>query len=421
MTSDRRCFVYIFLPGEAEPITAGTFAVTAWGGTSRGEFAYAREYLQRRDAVALDPVELRLGEQVHETTRMQGFFGAIRDAMPDDWGRRVLERRKGLPQLEEFDYLMEGPDDRAGALGFGNVSSPPEYRLRFESLGSLERLQEVADAIARDEPVPAASDEERFLSLLQAGTSMGGARPKVTIAHDGALWLAKFGFRDDVYASPRVEHALMNLARSCGLNVAETRLELAGGRDVLLVRRFDREKSGGGYFRCRMVSAMTVLQAEGALTDRDRWSYLLLADEVRRSCAQPERDLVELFARMCFNAAISNLDDHPRNHALLAPARDWHLSPAYDLTISPAISAERRLLAMICGLQGRDANRSNLLSAAPRFFLGSDEAGKIFDRVAATVRSGWDEEMNRANVSRETRQKIAESFLYPGLFYGDQG
>lgn len=417
MTPDRRCIVHIFLPGETEPVAAGTFVVTARGQGFRGEFAYEREYLQREDAVALDPVELHLSTQVHETARMQGFFGAIRDAMPDDWGRRVLERRKGLPRLEEFDYLMEGPDDRAGALRFESPSGPSALPHRFGSPGSLERLQEVADAVARDEPVPVASDEEQFLSLLQAGTSMGGARPKVTIEHDDALWLAKFGFRDDVYASPRVEHALMNLARACGLDAAETRVESAGDREVLLVRRFDREKFGDSYFRHRMVSAMTVLQAEGALTDRDRWSYLLLADEIRRSCVRPEHDLAELFSRMCFNAATSNLDDHPRNHALLATARDWNLSPAYDLTASPAISTDRRSLAMICGLRGRDANKGNLLSAAPRFFLGADEAEKIFGRIAETVRSGWDEEMRRAGVAEETMVKIRGSLLHPGLFY----
>lgn len=417
MTPDRRCIVHIFLPGETEPVAAGTFVVTAQGQGFRGEFAYEREYLQREDAVALDPVELHLSTRVHETARMQGFFGAIRDAMPDDWGRRVLERRKGLPRLEEFDYLMEGPDDRAGALRFESASEPSDSPYRFGSLGNLERLQEVADAVARDEPIPAVSDEERFLSLLQAGTSMGGARPKVTIEHDGALWLAKFGSQDDAYASPRVEHALMNLARACGLNVAETRLESAGEREVLLVRRFDREKSDDSYFRHRMVSAMTVLQAEGALTDRDRWSYLLLADEIRRSCDRPERDLAELFSRMCFNAATSNLDDHPRNHALLAMARDWNLSPAYDLTASPAISADRRSLAMICGLRGRDANKGNLLSAAPRFFLGADEAERIFHRISETVRSGWDEEMRRAGVAEETIEKIRSSLLYPGLFH----
>ncbi len=414
MSADRRCFVYLFLPGETIPVTAGSFAVVARGGAFRGEFSYARDYLRRGDAVALDPVELYLSEQVHETVRMKGFFGAIRDAMPDDWGRRVLERQKGMPRLEEFDYLMEGSDDRAGALGFGASPTPPRPTHRF---GSLERLQEVADALEHDEPFSAAPDEERVLSLLQAGTSLGGARPKITVAHDGALWLAKFGLAEEIYAGPRVEHALMNLARSCGLTVADTCLESVGERDVLLVRRFDREPSNGGYVRHRMVSALTLLQAEGVASDRDRWSYLLLADEIRRNGAQPERDLAELFARMCFNAAVSNLDDHPRNHALLAPGPDWHLSPAYDLTVSPAVSVEDRSLALTCGQYGRGANRVNLLSAAPRFFLDTHQAETIFQRVVETVRSGWRDEMRRAGMTETAQEKLRGAFLYPGLFY----
>ena len=268
----------------------------------------------------------------------------------------------------------------------------------------------------RNVPVPADSDEERFLSLLRAGTSMGGARPKISVEHDDALWLAKFGLDGDAHSAPRVEHALTNLAHTCGLNVAETRIESVGGRDVLLVRRFDRERSGNGHLRHRMISAMTVLQAEGVLMDRDRWSYLLLADEIRRSSASPEQDLKELFSRMCFNAAISNLDDHPRNHALLATGREWRLSPAYDLTTSPAVSLERRVLAMACGLNGRDASKSNLLSAAPRFFLGQDEAEMIFDRIVDGVRLDWHKEMRRAGVGAGTIDKISNAFLYEGLF-----
>ena len=146
---------------------------------------------------------------------------------------------------------------------------------------------------------------------------------------------------------PRVEHALLRLARECGLNAADSRIERIGDRDVLLVRRFDREWTGTGYHRHRMASALTLLRADDTPTDRGRWSYLALTGELRRASASPREDLRELFARMCFNAAVSNLDDHPRNHALLAGARDWRLSPAYDLTPIRVIAAERRDLATV--------------------------------------------------------------------------
>ena len=125
------------------------------------------------------------------------------------------------------------------------------------------------------------------------------------------------------------------------------------------------------------VSALTLLRSGDGLGDRGDWSYLLLADEVRRVSARPEDDLRELFGRMCSNAAVSNLDDYPRNHAVLAKGRAWRLSPAYDLTPSPVVALERRDLAMACGRFGRYANKTNLLGGHGRFLLGQAARGGI--------------------------------------------
>jgi serine/threonine-protein kinase HipA len=246
---------------------------------------------------------------------------------------------------------------------------------------------------------------------------MGGARPKAVVQDDHVLWLAKFGRHDDRWNNPRVEHALLLLARTCGINAADSRIETIGGRDVLLVRRFDREWDGEGYHRHRMVSALTLLQSEDGQTARGRWSYLLLADEVRRASARPEEDLRELFARMCFNAAISNLDDHPRNHALLATDQPWRLSPAYDLTPMPVVAFDRRDLAIKCGPAGRLANKANLIGATGRFLLKAHEAEAIFDHVTGTVRASWHATMRRAGVSERDCEAIRSAFLYDGLFF----
>ena len=129
MTSEGECFVYIVLPGDTEFVTAGRFRVEETrGGAPLGRFVYGRSYLQRDDAVELDPVELRLAGRDYETARMSGFFGAIRDSMPDYWGRRVIERHCGQTGLGEFDYLMQGPDDRAGASGAKEEGEVRELR-----------------------------------------------------------------------------------------------------------------------------------------------------------------------------------------------------------------------------------------------------------------------------------------------------
>jgi serine/threonine-protein kinase HipA len=408
MTSERECYVYIVPPGATEFVTAGRFQVSPTpDGDPVGRFVYGRRYLERNDAVELDPVELRLRRGLYETARMEGFFGAIRDSMPDFWGRRVIERSTRHTQLEEFDYLMYGPDDRAGALGFGLNVEPPAPQRRFNRTLNLERLQTSADAIVNDVPNLAGSAARQVEELMLVGTSMGGARPKAVVEHGQDLWLAKFTRHDDRWNHPRVEHGLLKLAKACGLTVVDSDIITVGGRDVLLVRRFDRDRVENGYRRHRMVSALTLLQSDDDPVARQEWSYILLADEIRRVSTEPEVDLRELFSRMCFNAVVSNLDDHPRNHAVLAKDRGWRLSPAFDLTPTPMIALERRDLAMACGSVGRYANRENLLSQYGRFLLSGEEATAILDHIVETVRSAWRPTMRRAGVSEADCEAIA--------------
>ena len=418
MTSERECYVYIVPPGSTEFVTAGRFQVAPPpDGEPVGRFIYGRRYLERNDAVELDPAELRLRRGVYETARMGGFFGAIRDSMPDFWGRRVIERSTRHTQLEEFDYLMYGPDDRAGALGFGLNVEPPAPKRRFNRTLDLERLLTSADAIINDDPNLADSAFKQVEELMLVGTSMGGARPKATVEYGQDLWIAKFTRRDDRWNHPRVEHGLLKLAKACGLSVADSDITTVGRRDVLLVRRFDRDRVETGYRRHRMVSALTLLQSDDNSVARRDWSYILLADEIRRVSMKPKADLHELFGRMCFNAVVSNLDDHPRNHAVLAKDRGWRLSPAYDLTPNPMIALERRDLAMACGSAGRYANRKNLRSLHGRFLLSGEEATAILDQIAETVRSAWLATMRRVGVSEADCDAIASAFLYEGYFY----
>jgi len=417
MTSERSCYVYIVPPGSTGFVTARCFRLSETpDGEPIGEFVYGRRYLERPDVVEFDPIELRLHHGALETARMGGFFGAIRDAMPDYWGRCVIEHHSGRVRLEDFDYLIEAPDDRAGALGFGSDIEPLVPQCRFNRTLGLERIQSAADALIKDISGPIGSVAAQVEALLLLGTSMGGARPKAVMEGNGDLWIAKFGRPDDRWNQPRVEHALLNLARRYGLQVADSRLATVGNRDILLVRRFDRDATVEGYRRHRMISALTLLRVGDAQADRSGWSYILLADEIRRVSASPEADLHDLFRRMCFNAAISSLDDHPRNHAVIAKDRGWRLSPAYDLTPMPQIAIDRCDLAMICGRYGRYANRTNLLSEHGRFLLTKKQAVTVLNRVMDTVRSEWRAELRRTGVSEGDCTRIESAFLYAGLF-----
>jgi serine/threonine-protein kinase HipA len=414
-----QCFVYVTLPGQTEPVTAGRLALAAGRhGVVTGRFVYGRSYLARADAVELDPVELKLASRTYETVMMQGLFGALRDAGPDLWGRRIIERHAGVTEPGELDYLLHSPDDRAGALGFGLGRTPPAPLRRFNQVLDLARLQELADAIVLDQPIPASAGGfplAQAEELLLVGTSMGGARPKAVVEDDHGLWLAKFNRPDDRWNSARVEHAMLRLGRACGLATAESRVARIGDRDVLLVKRFDREKVEGGYRRARLVSGLTLLRADDGVEARERWSYLALAEELRRVSAQPDRDALELFRRMCFNALISNGDDHPRNHAIIAPDREWRLSPAYDLTPSSPVAIDRRDLAMTCGDQGRLASAGNLVSQAARFLLSREDAGRVVDDMAALVRATWHRVARGSGVSEADCERIAGAFVYPGF------
>lgn len=413
---ERSCFVYITLPGETEFVAAGKFTRRVdRHGLAIGEFFYGQRYLARPDAVPLDPIDLKLGRTTYTTTLLNGVFGALRDASPDYWGRLVIDRHLGSPAPEEIDYLLCSADDRAGALGFGTNTEPPPARRKFNRTLDLETLQEFADAIVADEELPQHPDAGQVAELMLEGTSMGGARPKAVVEDNHGLWIAKFNRPDDKWNHARVEHAMLTLARACGVRTAESTIVAVGDRDALLVKRFDRRMTEGGYRRARMLSALTLLRAEDAYTDRTKWSYVLLVEELRRLSAQPELDAAQLFRRVCFNALTSNTDDHPRNHAVIAMDDRWELSPAYDLVPTPHVSLERRDLAMACGDLGRYANAANLLSQHARFLLNAEDAKTIIDSVEAQVEAQWREVARGASVSRKDCDTIAGAFSYPGF------
>lgn len=424
MAASRECFVYVQLPGALEPVVCGRFERerTRTGGFV-GRFVYGRSYRERPDAVPLDPIRLPLAPTVYRTARLEGVFGALRDASPDAWGRRVIERIAGRP-LDEVDFLLESPQDRAGALSFGRGPVPPAPVRDFNRVVLLEELRRAAALIEEGpegEPLP-----PQIVDLLDPGSSLGGARPKNVVEDDQGLWIAKFPQRGDRWNNAAVEAAMLALARRCGIRVPEVRVEAVGAESVLLVKRFDRERvadaaGDSGYLRHRMVSALTVLDAEDSATDRRNWSYVLLADELGRWSSRARQDREELFRRMVLNALITNVDDHPRNHALVAPGRDWHLAPAYDLTPNARQGSEGRRLAMECGILGRVATRENLVSQAPRFGLLADEANAAIEEMRKIVTRFWRAEVLRNGGSERDCQAIEPAFVFPGFEYTAEG
>lgn len=417
MTSEREAYIYIQLPGTLETVTAALLRVqTLPDGTQIGRFRYGDRYLQRQEALAFDPFRLPLAKKVFEFTQLKGIPGAVRDAGPDAWGRRVIEHKleRSAADLQEIDYLLHGPQDGAGYLSFGLKAEPPAPKRHYNCTHQLAELIAATQAIEEGKPVAA-----HLLEHLDPGTSMGGARPKATIEDAQCLWLGKFPTKDDRCNLQRIEFATLDLARRCGLNVTQARLQTVGASDVLMLQRFDRDYTDKGYLRFGLVSGLTVLDCGDSYLDRERWSYPLLADNLRRWSDKPEADCAELFRRMVFNAAVTNNDDHPRNHAMLRRQNGWRLSPAYDLVPAPVLSLERRDLALTVGNYGRTASIYNLLSQAGRFGLSAEEARAEIDRIVDVVRH-WRDTFFTCGVSAKDIDTIAPAMLPDCFFFERQ-
>lgn len=405
-------YVYLVLPGSTRFTNAGRFAIESErGARPQGQFVYSNCYLDNPDAVPIDPVDLdRLDDGIYRTETHNGLFNSLHDSMPDRWALKVFKRTarmKSLGEPSEIDILLQTPDDRAGALGFGNDPAPPDSKWKFIRISELGKLFPHIDAVEADEACPEAFGAEEIEPFDAILTSLAGKRPKVTVEDADGLWVAKFNRRKDIWNHARIEHAMLELANACGINVVRSRVATFSGEDVLLVKRFDREKTDRGYLRNRVISGRTVLRAEGTVFRPVRWSNALLAEEMRRICSRPEADSAELFRRMVFHALIHKQDDGPNNHAAVSGDAGWELSPAYDLmpTLKP-LGLEHHEHSMSCGIFGRVASARNMLTECGRFLLGEDEATAIIDAMEEFVTSNWHRFARDAGVTESDCRKI---------------
>lgn len=406
-------YVFIYLPEQVHPTVAGRFDWEPAVTPHVGEFVYAESYLANDAAVPLDPIALPLRAQVFATTLSSGFFGVFRDAIPDDWGRHVALKLSGTSFQTDFDYLWLPTADRIGALAFGKSTRGP---VEGRPLLDWEQLQqsELLDAIQSiDRDIPLTQVQEEAALAFGAGTSAGGARPKLSVRRNGDIWLAKLNRHSDRFNVVRVECAMLDLATACGISVPEHGVEQAHGQDVLLVKRFDRAVTADGILRHRMVSAATVFQAdEAAVRNSYSGSYPRLARELSRWTVRGDQDRRELFRRVAFNSLTSVTDDHERNHALIAEKTHFRLSPAFDLVPQPG-NTQRRYLSMTVGDFGALAVRQNIISSTEAFGLSPREANNIIDGVQEEVRANWRKNCIDCGVSDTDVARIAGCFNPP--------
>ncbi len=395
-----RAYVYAYLPGRTIPSLVGQVIVLAVGNDASCRFKYAREWLDQEQAFALDPELLPLQEGEFQSQPGWEVFGVLRDAGPDYWGRKIIERSFNRLGLSELEFLLATGNERVGALAFTTERKRPGST-QSPSVAQLEDLLDAAARVERDEPV--ASD---LLNLLGAGTgTLGGMRPKASVEEGRHLWIAKFPSREDRYAITRWEFATLELAARSGLAVPERRLVLVGTRPVLLVARFDRRLRGKLRERSHYLSGLTML----GLHERDygRGSYADLAMWLRKHGSEPRDDARELYRRLVFNILVGNTDDHLRNHAVINFGDGYRLSPLFDVMPWPATGRER-LQAIGVGREGRLATVDNALSEAGLFGLDPNEAEAEIRGLREAICSEWRAIFEGAGIGQRELSAIAE-------------
>jgi len=339
---------------------------------------YTPEYLADTRAFPLDPASLPLQPGDFSAAQLNAPLMALEDALPDDWGRRLLILRHGLPRGRQSEpHLMQALAGQGlGALSFHAPGQPPGEEAHAAALLELDVLLDAAQRLEQEVGNPtSATIDDTTRSLLAAGSSPGGARPKVLVRDtEGMQWIAKFPSRRDEVDMVGLEAASLELARLAGLEVPDFRLvELTASRRALLVKRFDLTAHGG---RHHMLSFRALLQAGGYYVLR----YLDLIAALRQYGANPERDVPRMYRQMVFNALLGNTDDHLKNFWLLADADGYRLSPAFDLLPDTGARREHVLLFDQTPLPPATAE----LAALGRKW-GVSGAASICQEVAAAV------------------------------------
>jgi serine/threonine-protein kinase HipA len=388
-------YVYADFDWLAEPVLVGELSYESLRGSDSYAFKFENDWLRQYGSLFLSAdINNYPGQQYTQPGR--DIFGCFCDALPDRWGRLLLNRREQILATEErrpvrrlssFDYLM-GIDDfsRMGGFRFKTVPDGEfincDSHLRIPPLTDLRSLVAASMEIEKSEEQNRLPEKKWIQQLVHPGSSLGGARPKAGVRDtDGCLYVAKFPSRNDDYDVSLWEHLSHLLAKKAGVNAAETSVVSTGEKyHALLSKRFDRTTDGR---RIHFASAMTLLGLTDGSDAQTGNGYLDIVDFILQNCCDVENNLRQLYRRVAFNIAIGNTDDHFRNHGFLLTPRGWTLSPAYDM--NPTANEYQSLLIT------SSTNKSDLnllLEASEEYMIGKEEASKIIQEVTDAVK-GW--------------------------------
>lgn len=398
---------------EIEPI--GMLRHEMLRGSETYGFEYNPEWLKKHGSLLISS-DINNYPGIQYTQQGKDIFGCFSDALPDRWGRTLMNRKEQIRASEEnraarrlssFDYLV-GIDDFSRIGGFRFKTDPEKdfinlsNNLRIPPLNHIRELIHASQEIENSESKNILPEEKWLNQLIQPGSSLGGARPKASVIDgNSVLHIAKFPSRNDDYDVCLWEHFCLQLAKLAGINTAQTRIiQTDYNYHALLSKRFDRSSEK----RIHFASAMTLL----GLSDGDNASsghgYLDIVDFIVQSCTDVEYNLHELFRRVAFSICIGNSDDHFRNHGFLLTQKGWILAPAYD--INPTLSEEQSLLI---SASSSTSSLNILLNACEEYMLSKATAYNIIEEVIAAVKD-WRKVANKLGASKRDMSYFAPRF-----------
>lgn len=406
--------VYAHWQGMVEPKMIGTLSAVQGKGQKSFSFEYDKNWIKSEQQFLLDPdIQWFSGQQF---PNQKENFGIFLDSMPDNWGRTLMKRRElqyakevGLPvkNLYEIDYLLGVYDEsRMGALRFkldvngsflndnNSMSIPP--------WSSIRELQQAANVIESDKDN---NEIKKWLALLLApGSSLGGARPKANLLDEHQnLWIAKFPSQNDSIDKAAWEYLAYQLALKAGINMASSKIEKISGKyHTFFTKRFDRSNKE----RIHFASAMTMTGNNEEKIRDSNASYLEIAEFIQYNCAEITTDLHQLWRRIVFNIAISNTDDHLRNHGFILSSKGWRLSPAYD--INPSI--DKNGLALNIDMNNNALDFELAKSVGKYFKLNVEQMNIIINEVLQSV-CEWKTIANTIGISRSEKELMEGAFI----------
>ena len=412
----RKIYVYADFDWLKTAVLVGELGYESLRGTDSYSFCYDHNWLRQYS-------DLYLSADINNYTGLQftqpdrDIFGCFGDALPDRWGRLLLNRREQIRAQEEkrpvrklssYDYLL-GIDDYSRMGGFRFKESPDgefincDATLRILPLTDIRVLVAASMEVEKSEERNLLPDKKWLLQLVHPGTSLGGARPKAGVLNEeGELCVAKFPSRNDEYDIGLWEHLSHLLAKEAGVEAAETRAITAGEKyHTLLSKRFDRTTDGR---RRHFASAMTLLGLTDGCNAQTGNGYLDIVDFILQHCCNVEANLRQLYRRVAFSIAIGNSDDHFRNHGFLLTPKGWTLSPAYDL--NPTFNDHQSLLI------NATTNRSDLqllLASSEEYMISKEEATHIIEEVKDGV-SQWRSMATRIGIAKREMDLFAQVF-----------